>query len=176
MRYSIISNPLRKHPPDLVDLANFVPVGTGHTIIRRNEILEAGGFRDLPAAEDIDLVYRLVSKGYFFKFIPNAEVYHYHVTSFSQLLKKTRRNIMGGIKSPVWQEQFLGKKKFVWNILKCAWSGTIAGPFFYCMIKAIWEKEYAWLWHPYVMFFNIFVSFQVIISGKKRQGKQKIRE
>jgi glycosyltransferase involved in cell wall biosynthesis len=167
MRYSIISNPLRKNPPDLICLANFVPVGTGHTIIRKEEMLDVGGFKDLSAAEDIDLVYRLVKEGYYFKFIPNAEVLHYHVTSFSELLKKNRRNITGGMKSPVWQEQFLGKKKFLWNILKCSWSGTVIGPFLYGMVMAIHEKEYAWLWHPYVMFFNILLSFQVIISAKK---------
>jgi glycosyltransferase involved in cell wall biosynthesis len=166
MRYSIISNPLRKHPPDLVGLENFVPVGTGHTIIQKNEILAAGGFQDLLAAEDIDLVYRLVVKGFFFKFIPNVEVYHYHVTSFSQFLKKTKRNLKGGLKSSVWQEQFLEKKKIKGDVLKFVWDGTFFGPFLYGLLKAIYEKEYAWLWHPYVMFFKTLVSFHVLMSEK----------
>ena len=79
MKYSIDSRPY---------LPGMIP-GTGHTLIRRQAILDAGGFRDLRACEDKDLIRRLKGE---FVYVPDARVYHYHATTIRQFLYKKFRN------------------------------------------------------------------------------------
>jgi len=82
MRYSILSHPLRNHEPLIVNLENYIPIGTGHTIIRKKIIEQVGGFKDLQSAEDIEITYLIVKLGYKFKYMYGNEVLHYHVASF----------------------------------------------------------------------------------------------
>lgn len=167
MKYSILSNPLRGRMPELVGRHNFKPIGTGHTIIRKKEILDAGGFRDLPAAEDIDLIWRIAEKGRVFRYIRGVEVYHYHVTSFSQLIHKTWRNISGGMKSAAWQNTFLGRRNMLRNSIAGAWNISLIGPFLFCITRAVRDHEWAWLWHPYVSFCNAITMVRIVAFARK---------
>jgi glycosyltransferase involved in cell wall biosynthesis len=166
MKYSILSNPLRGQIPGLVGRDNFKPIGTGHTVIRKREILVAGGFRDLPAAEDIDLIWRIAENGALFRYIAGVEVYHYHVTSFSQLIKKTGRNIGGGMKSAAWQNTFLGRQNILRNSIAGAWNISVIGPFLFSISRAVRDREWAWLWHPFVSFCNAITVARMVVFAR----------
>ena len=43
MRYSILSHPLRGHEPLIVGKQNYIPNGTGHTLIKKDIIETVGG-------------------------------------------------------------------------------------------------------------------------------------
>jgi glycosyltransferase involved in cell wall biosynthesis len=166
MKYSILSNPLRGRMPELVGQNNFEPIGTGHTVIRKKEIFDAGGFRDLPAAEDIDLIWRIAEKGRLFRYIRGVEVYHYHVTSFYQLIRKTGRNIRGGMKSAAWQDTFLGRRNIPRNFITTVWNISMIGPFFFGITRAVRDREWAWLWHPYVSFCNAITVARMVVFAR----------
>lgn len=56
---------------------------------RRNVFLENGGFETaMMGNEDHELSFRLAQKGYLLKFVPEAVVYHYHLTSVRRYLKR----------------------------------------------------------------------------------------
>jgi GT2 family glycosyltransferase len=67
-------------------------VDTGTAAFRRSAFLEAGGFDErLTCAEDVELAYRLASRGARFAFAPRAGVMHRHARRLDQyLLKKAR--------------------------------------------------------------------------------------
>jgi GT2 family glycosyltransferase len=67
-------------------------VDTGTAAFRRSALLAAGGFDErLTCAEDVDLAYRLASRGARFAFAPRAGVEHRHAARLDQyLLKKAR--------------------------------------------------------------------------------------
>lgn len=66
----------------------------------RRVFLEAGGFDKTSFAkastEDIDLSFRLVSRGYRLVFNQDAYVYHQHPESFSDYIKRKSRNVYWG--------------------------------------------------------------------------------
>ncbi len=161
MRYTILSNPWRRDPPDLVGQDNFIPIGTGHTILRKKNIMESGGFRDISSTEDIDLIFRIARLGFLFCYVHGAEVYHYHVTSFHQLIKKMRRNLAGGMESGAWQEEYLGSRKLHRQFIQNTFNATIFVPFLYSVVMAVADRDAAWLWHPFVSFSRAVLNFQV---------------
>lgn len=161
LRYSILSNPYRKAIQNtLIGSHNYIPIGTGHIIIRRQLIEEAGGFQDLVAAEDIEVTYKIAKMGYLFKYMPGLEVYHYHVSSLSQLIKKNKRNISGGMNSTVWKAQYLNSKSYSFfsriNFLF---------PFSTAICMAWKDRDLAWFWHPIVTWSKILLFFE---QGVKR--------
>lgn len=153
MRYSILSNPNRGKVPELVGYENYIPIGTGHTLIRRDKILQVGGFKDIPGGEDIDLTYELVKKGYKFRYIYKNEVYHYHVTSLKQKIRKMWRNMIGGLDSEAWKREYVSTKK-----MDAILGLTIIYPLFYGIFKTIRSGDSAWLWHPVISFLKVIVG------------------
>ncbi len=56
---------------------------------RRDVFLENGGFETaMMGNEDHEFSFRLAQKGYRLKFVPEAAVYHYHLTNFRRYLKR----------------------------------------------------------------------------------------
>lgn len=161
MRYSILSNPNRGKVPELVGYENYIPIGTGHTIIRKNKILEVGGFKDILGGEDVDLTYELVKRGYKFRYIFGSEVYHYHVTSLGEKIKKMWRNIKGGINSDVWKKEYISNKK-----MEAILGLTIIYPLFNGVFNAIKSRDSAWLWHPVISFLKVMVSVAGVLYVK----------
>jgi len=156
MRYSILSHPLRGHEPPIVGKENYVPIGTGHTIIRKDLINNVGGFRDIKAAEDIELTYSLVNAGYVFRYMPGNEVVHYHVTSLRQLINKMRRNITGGINSPVWISEHLkrNRKDIVMEL-------SMLYPVYFALTMMMKDRDIAWFWHPVIILSKYIVAGEV---------------
>jgi glycosyltransferase involved in cell wall biosynthesis len=61
---------------------------TGNTSVPRKEVLDAGGFDPaFSRAEDVELAYRLASRGLTFLYNPQAVGYHYAQRSFDSWLK-----------------------------------------------------------------------------------------
>jgi glycosyltransferase involved in cell wall biosynthesis len=79
IRYGILCNPYFEGQG----------VGTAHTLIRRDRIIEAGGFI-LGDSEDLDLTSKIPGIKVF---VPGCEVYHYHATTIRAYLRKQWRNI-----------------------------------------------------------------------------------
>ncbi|MDH7510915.1 MAG: glycosyltransferase [Methanolinea sp.] len=158
LRYSILSNPFRNNVPPIVTKRNYIPVGTGHILIRKEIIQKVGGFRDLNAAEDIDLTYKIVNHGYQIRYMKGCEVFHYHVTSLRQLIHKNRRNISGGMNSQIWKRTYLSPRNLDFFL-----SLTIVYPIFYSLYRTIVDKDWAWLWHPVVTIFKIFSALSVFL-------------
>lgn len=160
LRYSILSNPFRNKVPTIITKSNYIPVGTGHILIRKDIIQKVGGFCDLNAAEDIDLTYRVVNHGYKIRYMKGCEVFHYHVTSLKQLINKNRRNISGGMASEIWKKTYLSPEN-----LDIFLSIVIIFPIFYSMFRTIMDKDWAWLWHPLITIFKIFSAFSILICN-----------
>jgi glycosyltransferase involved in cell wall biosynthesis len=78
MRYSMLSQPY---------FDGLIP-GTGHTLIRKDAILEVGNFQDVRSCEDRLLIDKLNGK---MIYMPNHRVYHYHATTIRQFLYKQWR-------------------------------------------------------------------------------------
>lgn len=79
MKYVILSNPI---------FEDTIP-GTGNTLYRKSAIIEAGGFKDMKAGEDLDLAMRMKRKRVY---LPDEAVYHYHCEGLLELLRKQWRN------------------------------------------------------------------------------------
>jgi len=161
MRYSILSNPHRETVPELVGYENYIPIGTGHTIIRKDKIFEVGGFKDIPGGEDVDLTYELVKRGYKFRYIYGNEVYHYHVTSLKQKIRKMWRNVIGGLNSEAWTREYVNAKK-----MDAILGLTIIYPLFYGIFKTIRSGDSAWLWHPVISFLKVIVGVAGVLYVK----------
>ncbi|MFA5003210.1 MAG: glycosyltransferase [Methanolinea sp.] len=164
LRYSILSNPYRKAVIDpLIGSQNYIPIGTGHIIIRRELIDKIGGFKDLVAAEDVEVTHSLTNLGYIFKYMPGVEVYHYHVASFSQLIRKNKRNIMGGLNSAAWKTHFLNAKRYsLFSFI------DLFLPFIPAISMALKDRDLAWFWHPIVTWFKMLIAFGLIAQRKIR--------
>lgn len=163
MRYSILSNPIRDRISRLdgnaITRDTYIAVGTGHILMRRDIIQEAGGFLDINAAEDIDLTYRIVNLGYKLRYKKGCEVFHYHVSSLKQLIRKNRRNIAGGLNSEVWKSTYFSRKN-----LELLLSLSIIFPFIFAGYMAMKDRDPAWFWHPIVNIFKILTALSVFLS------------
>lgn len=158
LRYSILSNPYRRTIQDqFIGYHNYIPIGTGHIIIRRQLIDDVGGFKDLIAAEDIEITNNIIHLGYLFRYMPGLEVFHYHVTSLTQLINKNRRNISGGMNSQIWKKTYLSPGN-----LDIFLSLTIIYPLLYSLYRTLTDKDWAWLWHPFVTIFKILSAISIL--------------
>lgn len=162
LRYSILSNPFRNSINNpLIGSDNYIPIGTGHIIIQRKLIEDAGGFKDLIAAEDIEVTQTLAKQGYLLRYMPGLEVHHYHVSSFSQLIRKNRRNISGGLESEAWQTQFLKRKNYTLYSLT-----NLSIPCIPAIYMALHDHDLAWFWHPFVTWSKLITAAGLIIQRK----------
>ena len=78
MRYAVLSRPYTE---------GMAP-GTGHTLVRKSAILEAGNFSDVPGCEDRLLFDKMDGK---FVFMPGLEVRHFHAVTIGGFLTKQLR-------------------------------------------------------------------------------------
>ena len=163
MRYSILSHPLRGHEPLIVGKQNYIPIGTGHTLIKKDIIETVGGFKDIPASEDVELTYSIVEKGYYFRYIPGNEVIHYHITSLRQMIKKIQRNITGGLNSPVWKSEYMERNHL--NVIKDL---SFIYPLYNAITMAIKDRDIAWMWHPIIILIKYFVAVNVYFQHSRR--------
>ncbi|MGV8130097.1 MAG: glycosyltransferase [Methanolinea sp.] len=162
LRYSILSNPYRKSIIEpLIGSDNFIPIGTGHIIMRRDLIENAGGFKDLIAAEDIEITLTLANQDYLFRFMPGLEVHHYHVTSLSELVKKNVRNISGGLNSNAWKTHFLKRKNYSFASLV-----NLFLPCIPAIVMALKDRDLAWFWHPFIAWAKIITTIGLIVQRK----------
>ena len=162
LRYSILSNPYRKSViVPLIGSDNFIPIGTGHIIMRKDLIENAGGFKDLIAAEDIEITQTLANQDYLFRFMPGLEVHHYHVTSLSELVKKNVRNISGGLNSNAWKTHFLKRKRYSFASLV-----NIFLPCIPAIVMALKDRDLAWFWHPFVAWAKIITTIGLMVQRR----------
>lgn len=162
LRYSILSNPYRKSVIEpLIGRNNFIPIGTGHIIMRRDLIENAGGFKDLIAAEDIEITLTLANQDYVFRFMPGLEVHHYHVTSLSELVKKNVRNISGGLNSNAWKTHFLKRKNYSFASLV-----NLFLPCIPAIVMALKDRDLAWFWHPFIAWAKIITTIGLMVQRR----------
>lgn len=132
MRYSILSN--------LMDESTLP--GTGHCLIRKDAIIEAGNFKDLKACEDLELISKLKGK---IVYLPEHAVYHYHATTIRQLLSKQWRNSKYCSKIGVTGNNTNNKSRIKYN-------GTR-------FLRAlIGREDRAWLLFPFVGSLQLLIS------------------
>ena len=86
MRYSILT-----FDEELLTADSFRP-GTGHTLMRKSAILDAGNFKDVNACEDLLLTKVMKGK---FVYMPHLKVHHFHATTIKQYLWKQYRTTKG---------------------------------------------------------------------------------
>ena len=153
-RYALQTHPLA-NPPQFISRENYVPVGTGHCVIRRDVIDEICGFKPLDAGEDIDLTRRIVDAGYLLRFVPIG-VYHYHVASFGEYYRKYFRNIRAGKQSQVWRAEHIEKKPPLVNTL-------LSAPRFACA-QLVEQKDPRWLLHPFITGMKIPVALAAMVA------------
>lgn len=77
-----------EYKDNIIDKNHYEMVGTGHLLIRKDLIEEAGGFRDIRSSEDLDMTKRIMETGYKFIYLPEEKVYHYHVDGWWQYITK----------------------------------------------------------------------------------------
>jgi glycosyltransferase involved in cell wall biosynthesis len=139
-RYALRTHPLT-HPPEIITRENYVPVGTGHCVIRKDAIDLIGGFKPLAAGEDVDLTRRLVDAGFSLRFVPHG-VYHYHVASLREYYRKYYRNIRAARDNPPWREENIERRPPLIDTFLSAprrgWSLFIE------------ERDPRWLLHPLI--------------------------
>ncbi|WP_269851229.1 glycosyltransferase [Methanosarcina horonobensis] len=144
-RYSILQHPYRrKGVSKFIGSENYLAIGTGHTLLKRNAIIDVGGFPDLKAKEDVDLTYRIVKAGYVLVHVEDCEVYHLHATTFRGFMKKYERDINAGLDGNKGDDRgsssaisFLVSNSFIYP----------TGLALYGIIK---DRDLAWFWHPLV--------------------------
>jgi GT2 family glycosyltransferase len=76
----------------IIDIEHYEPVGTSHLLIRKDLIMEAGGFKDISFKEDTDLTHTIMRMGYKFVYLPDEKCYHYHVKNYRDYVRKEIRN------------------------------------------------------------------------------------
>lgn len=153
-RYALQTHPLSE-PPAIISRENYVPVGTGHCVIRRDVINEIGGFQRLDAAEDIDLTRRIVDAGYLLQFVPIG-VYHYHVSSLHEYYRKYYRNIKAGRNNTMWKAEYLEKRPPLVDMF-------FSSPRF-AVSRAIEERDPRWMLHPLITGLKIPVAMAAMIA------------
>lgn len=165
MRYTILCHPYRQiEVPKKITRENFLPVGTGHILLRKKAITEAGGFKDVSAGEDIDLIYRIVQKGYSLVYLENCAVYHYHVKSLREYLKKQWRNVTAQVSS---KNQIYSEVDTKFLIKYVVLNLTLIYPITQAVKGLIRDRDVAWLWHPIISFLKPIVSGLAYIDVKR---------
>jgi len=166
-RYSILQHPYRrKKISKFIGDENYLAIGTGHTLLKRNAILDAGGFPDLKAKEDVYLTYRIVKAGYTLVHVENCDVYHLHATTFRVYMKKYERDINAGLTEK--EENDKGSGSAISFII----SNSIICPTGLALYGVIKDRDLAWLWHPFVCSAKLaiaarsFLKFELINSKK----------
>jgi len=90
VRLMIATGP--RNPPRIVSVDDYFHVGTGHTLILKNVIVQSGGFRkDLRRGQDFELTDRILRAGYCFIYDKNLTSYHIYAENWFGLLKKMMR-------------------------------------------------------------------------------------
>ena len=156
-RYTILSDRSSNgRLPTAVTARNYMPVGMGHTVVRKSVIDEVGGFKDMVAAEDIYLTKEIVNAGHSLVHV-DANVYHLHATSYDSYMRKYQRNVavtLGNISK--------GEEKKP-NYVKFAIDNTIK-PFGMCALGIVRDKDYAWLWHPVICYSKCFIAVKSMLG------------
>jgi glycosyltransferase involved in cell wall biosynthesis len=167
-RYSILQHPYRRNGiPELVGADNYIEIGTGHTLLKRNSILEVGGFPDYKSREDVDLTYRIAKAGYTFVYVKNCEVYHLHVTTFRDFVKKYERDIKASLK------ENSGNSGGSSSAIPFFMSNMLIYPAALALYGIIKDRDLAWLWHPVICSAKLvivarsFLKIKLMKSGKK---------
>jgi len=141
----------------VIDRDNYIPVGSGHTNLRKAAILDAGGFRDMPAGEDIDLTHRLVGMGYVLVYLDDL-VFHLHATTYGEYMRKYTRDV--SVTLHMQSASHAAKRP---NYIKFLVQNVIMPPID-CISGIFEDYDLAWLWHPVICWSKCFVIFKQIIK------------
>ncbi|WP_440947239.1 glycosyltransferase [Methanosarcina sp. T3] len=174
-RYSILQHPYRrKKIPKLISDENYIEIGTGHTLLKKSAILDAGGFLDLKAKEDINLTYKMVKAGYTFFYVENSGVYHLHATTFKGYMKKYERDINVSLNEKEGDSRGSNSRGST-GAISFIISNTLILPTGLALYGVIKDRDLAWSWHPLICTGKLVMvarSFLKLKFVKNRKNSQ----
>lgn len=146
-------------------------IGANGTLFRRGAVLKAGNVPPYRTGGDIDLTARLV-KASFTKYahVPEAVVYHHSCQSYSDFVRKLRRNAKSFpqyTREYPWLPSRRGEllRALKW-ILFCS---TFIGPLIhaFCIRK---KGDPAWLYHPFACFTQVVIYGLALLASREGRG------
>lgn len=85
-----------KYP--IIDKEHYQQVGTSHLLIKKDLIELVGGFNNEYSGEDVGVTKAIIDRGYYFVYLKEEKVYHYHFDTFGNYMKKHYRDINNALK------------------------------------------------------------------------------
>lgn len=77
-----------EYKKEVIGIDNYQPVGTGHSLFKKDVIKQVGGFKDILTAEDLSLTKKMMEAGWKFVYMPSEKVYHYNVDGWCSFITK----------------------------------------------------------------------------------------
>ncbi len=159
---------------DKITEKTFFPFGGNGLMIKKKVILEAGNYRSIRGQEDVDLTFRVVKLGYYFRMMFNTNIYHLSHRTLRQLHRKSYSRMLS----------FLNNySSLTYKFTPTAQKGNLVANVFLnvFLLRSLIEvgygykrdKDMSWLYYP-ILFYYTFLMFGALIVFHK-EGRMILR-
>ena len=121
------------------------------------------------SGDDILPFIQMVKNKKLVAYVPKAGIYHDHLESFLQYIKKYKKRIKDSFKDSnlgyLSREQFFTKTRRMRKYLWIIYSLSIFMPLYHSLIWSVRDKNICWLWHlPCCFFLTLIIIYEFLVT------------